>query len=319
MTKVKLAIVSAGILMLVLVLMQYTGIFNKYLEKDEGIQFLIGVSLPNLTDPRMIYVYNQITTGISRYPSAAVQFYDASDDDIKQKLDAEKMLAQKVDLMIIYPNNGKFLADPIAKIYDSGIPVIIVDNPIESDQFTMFIYSDPYKTGKLAGEKVSDMLGDREGSVSEIRDENDVWRRKEEIRGFGDALREHARISLNSVVVKGGSRGAVEESLKGADPAILNADVIFAYSDDMAIGAWRAAAPKRTHARFMGFGGLPVKNEGLEAVNNGILDATILNPTGAPEAIAYALKILNGEKVPTRLELQPIDIAQNNVKEFLGK
>ena len=169
MLKLKYALFSVGLIISILLIVNFFGVFDKSLEKDEGIKYLIGISLPNLTEPRMVYTYSKIKEEFLNYQSFKAQFYDATNDDIKQKQDIEKMMNQKVNLMIIYPNNGKFLSESISKVYNSGIPVIIMNNPISSASYTMSIYSDNYKIGKSAGEFVIDILGDQKGMLWNYR------------------------------------------------------------------------------------------------------------------------------------------------------
>jgi galactofuranose transport system substrate-binding protein len=319
MSKLKYTLFSTGIIIPILLIIILFGFFNRSLEKDDGIKYLIGVSLPNLTEPRMIYTYNKIKEEVSNYQTVRAQFFDANNDDIKQKQDAEKMLGQKVDLMIIYPNNGKFLLETISGIFNSGIPVIVMDNLIDSGMYTMFIYSDNYKIGKSAGEFVIDMLGEQKGNVIEVQSSGDsdlYYKRKQ---GFSDALKGHTNIKINNVMISDGTRVKAKEKLKKIYNSEPKANIIFAYSDEMAIGAWEGASLNRDNSKFIGIGGLPIKNQGLEAVNNGILDATFIYPTGAKEAVTYALKILNGEKVPKNLELPVVKVTKSNVKQFLEK
>jgi len=53
--------------------------------------------------------------------------------------------------------------------------------------------------------------------------------------------------------------------------------------------------------KFVGIDALP--QEGQQYVQQGILDATFLYPTGGEEAINVALKVLRGEAVPKKIVL----------------
>ena len=137
--------------------------------------------------------------------------------------------------------------------------------------------------------------------------------------GFRDALKGYDNINIYNVRISDGLRSKTKDLLMKIYRAEPKADIIFAYSDDMAIGAWEATSLNRSNSKFIGIGGLPIKNEGLEAVNNGILDASFIYPTGASEAVKYTLKILKGEVVPKKLELPVVKVTKSNSKQFLDK
>ena len=73
---------------------------------------------------------------------------------------------------------------------------------------------------------------------------------------------------------------------------------MFACDDAAACAAHEAAkaAGREKGVLFIGVGGLP--EEGAAYVKKGILDASILFPTGGAEAVDAAVKLLHGEKVP---------------------
>jgi ribose transport system substrate-binding protein len=79
-------------------------------------------------------------------------------------------------------------------------------------------------------------------------------------------------------------------------------DLVYAHNDPGAHGAYLAAkAAGREGIKLIGIDALP--HEGIDYVRKGILDATFAYPTGGAEAIAQALKILHGEKVPKEITL----------------
>jgi len=80
-------------------------------------------------------------------------------------------------------------------------------------------------------------------------------------------------------------------------------DVVYAHNDPGAHGAWLAAraAGRDEEIQFVGIDALP--HEGQQYVQQGILAATFLYPTGGEEAIDLALAILGGEEVPRHVVL----------------
>jgi ribose transport system substrate-binding protein len=80
-------------------------------------------------------------------------------------------------------------------------------------------------------------------------------------------------------------------------------DLVYAHNDPGAHGAYLAAKQAGRHEamKFVGIDALP--HEGVQYVQQGILDATFLYPTGGEEAIAVGLQILRGAAVPKQIVL----------------
>lgn len=79
-----------------------------------------------------------------------------------------------------------------------------------------------------------------------------------------------------------------------------NIDFVFAHNDRMAKGAWDIARDMglEKDIQFIGIDGLNGPNGGIQLVEDGVLKATILYPTGGDEALKLALRILKNEPVP---------------------
>lgn len=126
-------------------------LLTKKPEKNEGVKYLIGVSQPNLSEPWRVELVREIRAQADNYPDVKVIYYDAVNDDIKQKRNIMDMLEQKIDLLIVTPKNPGFLSEIINTVYNSGIPVILLENKAEGIKYSMFIYSDNYKIGSELG------------------------------------------------------------------------------------------------------------------------------------------------------------------------
>jgi ribose transport system substrate-binding protein len=90
---------------------------------------------------------------------------------------------------------------------------------------------------------------------------------------------------------------------------------VYAHNDPGAHGAWLAAraAGREKDMLFVGIDALP--HEGQQYVQQGILDATFLYPTGGEEAIDIALRVLRGETVPKKIVLGTRLFTRENVAQ----
>lgn len=92
-------------------------------------------------------------------------------------------------------------------------------------------------------------------------------------------------------------------------------DVVFGHNDPSAYGAYLAAKQegegREEQIRFIGIDGLA--HEGVNYVRQGFLDVTFYYPSGGPEAIKAAIRILGGEEVAQNIALGTKLITAENV------
>ena len=101
------------------------------------------------------------------YPEAEVVFRTAKDNNEQQIHDIELMIRNRVDLLVVSPNEAEVLAPVIEKAYGRGIPVILTDRKIHSDNYTAYIGADNYAIGHSVGEYIAARLQGK-GKVVEV-------------------------------------------------------------------------------------------------------------------------------------------------------
>ena len=84
---------------------------------------------------------------------------NADSDVNKQIADIEDLLAKKVDALVIDPQSPTALVPVVEKAYQSGIPVIIVNDQIETDQYTAFVSVDHFDFGRVGAEWLVEAMG----------------------------------------------------------------------------------------------------------------------------------------------------------------
>lgn len=77
---------------------------------------------------------------------------NADSNIAKQIADIEDLVARGVDALIVDPQSPTALAPIIEEVYKKGIPVIIVNDPIETDKYTCYISTDDFEFGKVGAE-----------------------------------------------------------------------------------------------------------------------------------------------------------------------
>jgi ribose transport system substrate-binding protein len=287
--------------------------------KSSATSFVIGFSQCNKAEPWRTWMDSSLMAEAAKHPELEIRYADAQQDNSKQVADVESFLRQHIDLLIISPNEAKPLTAIVKRVYDSGIPVIVLDRGIDGDSYTQFIGADNREIGKAAGTYAAELLGGR-GAIVEIKGLPGSPPAIDRSEGFREAIRAHPDVHIVADPVADWLRDKGREQAEAALRAHDRVDLVYGHNDPMAMGAYLAAtAMNRQGLRIIGIDGLPGPEGGAKAVLDGKLDATFLYPNCGKEAIETAVRILHKEQVPKQLRLQTARITKDNAAQFVGK
>jgi ribose transport system substrate-binding protein len=266
---------------------------------------LVGFSQCNLGEPWRVAMNADVAARARDFLELEIVFADAQQDNAKQVADVENFLRQRIDLLMISPNEAKPLTPVVDRAFRSGIPVIVIDRGVEGDSFTTFIGADNYEIGRQAGQHIVDILKGQ-GSIVEIRGLPGSPPAIDRSRGMHDAIAAYPGLQIIHSPVANWLREEAMTQMEMALAAHPRIDLVYAHNDPMAVGAYLAAKAKgrEREMKFIGIDALPGLDGGRQAVTDGKLDATFVYPTGGREAVELAARILKGEKVPHRVVLK---------------
>ncbi|MBP1965477.1 substrate-binding domain-containing protein [Paenibacillus aceris] len=283
--------------------------------KDEP-DFLIGISQPNLNEPRQLLMNNEIRKEAEKHKNVKLIFTDAAENSEKQVHDVQKLMKYGIDLLIISLNDSEKLTPIVTEVYKE-IPVIVLGRGVTGYDYSLFIGSDNLSIGKKSGKLAADLLGGAPADIVEIKGAVSSRSVEETSRGFRDYLSNSPSIKADKVIVGDWQRDRAEDELSRILPSSPGVKLVFAHSDAMALGAYRAIDALGLHdVQIIGIDGLDTLNGGFDLVKQGVLSGTVTSPTGGRESIQYALDILNREKViPKKIILGSHLITQKNARE----
>lgn len=249
------------------------------------------------------------------YPGTEVIFRSAGDDNRRQIHDIEVLMRNKVDLLVVSPNEADAITPVIEKAYSKGIPVILVDRKIHSNKYTAYIGADNYTIGYNVGEYIASRLQGK-GKVVEVMGLRGSTPAVERHRGMMDVLREYPDIQVTASIDAGWRRDRARlafDSLLVHNPEI---DMVFAHNDRMAAGAYEAAMKyQRQHEMlFVGIDALAGEGYGVEQVASGQLDATFIYPTGGDRVMQTAMAILTGKPFEREIMLSSALVNKGNAR-----
>ncbi|MCD8134746.1 MAG: substrate-binding domain-containing protein [Parabacteroides gordonii] len=283
--------------------------------KREGKEktYVVGVSQCFSNDAWQKAMLLDLQVKASDYPNLILKIKDAEEDNDKQVADIKSFIKQKVDLLIISPNESKPVTPAAVEAFRAGIPTVIIDRKIDSDEYTAYIGADNYEIGRSAGLYVNSLLKEKTTIV-------EIWGRKgsssarERHQGFTDALIGNENITIKEVT--GGWHYEETKKNIAALGSFDDIDIVYAHTDRMALAAREAILSRDPRAaeriRFISIDALPGAGRGIEAVKNGYLTASFLYPTGGSTAIKVAWQILTGQFVSKEYALTSALIDKGN-------
>ena len=140
------------------------------------------------------------------------------EDALKEQVDiVESFIAQGVNAIVLAPLNDKGLLPPVKAAKGAGVPVVIFDSAIQGDEHVSYVATDNVAAGKLAGERLAKLVGDK-GNVILLRYLEGSASTAQREQGFLDAIKARPDIKIVSDNQFG---GATTESATNASESVL--------------------------------------------------------------------------------------------------
>ncbi|HEK2791283.1 TPA: ribose ABC transporter substrate-binding protein RbsB [Proteus mirabilis] len=230
---------------------------------------------------------------------------DSMDNPAKELANVQDLTVKGTRLMLINPTDSDAVGNAVLMANKAKIPVVTLDRVANKGEVVSHVASDNRLGGKMVGDYIAEKVGN-DAKVIQLEGISGTSASRERGEGFKQAVDAHKLNILASQPADfDRTKGLnVMQNLLTANPAV---QAVFAQNDEMALGALRALQTAgRTDVLVVGFDGT---NDGIKAVNRGVLGATIAQ---RPDQIGIigiqtADKILKGEKVdptiPVELEL----------------
>ena len=234
------------------------------------------------------------------------------DNTAQQIKDIEAFIDQKVDVLVVSPNESEACTPIMEKAYQQGIPVILVDRKIASNHYTAYVGANNYQIGKEAGHYAIGILKGK-GNIVEVRGTKGATSDTERHKGFIDALAEAPEIRI---VAEVWGNYLLDEAKKQLQPVFQqhpNIDLVFAMNDPMAAGAHQAAIQFNGKLPFI-VGVDALIDGGIKNIENNVQDASFIYPTGGEKVIDLAMKILHNQPFQHENILNTAVVDKSNVR-----
>ena len=260
---------------------------------------------------------NELVMSTYQHDNVKLKFASANDNDKLQKQQIDQFIKERVNLLIVSPNQIHTISSVIDKAYDAGIPVILFDRKTDSEKYTAFIGADNYEAGHEMGQFIARQLNGK-GNVVEIGGLKGSSPAIERDRGFRDALKTYPDIQVVNHRYADWLQNSGEAVMDSMLKQDMKIDYVFAQNDRMAIGALQAAERNGMKIiKFVGIDALPGPGGGMESVRDGRLMASYIYPTRGDLVMQLALNILEKKSYKRDNYLKGTLVTGNNANALL--
>ncbi len=203
------------------------------------------------------------------------------EDDREQQIQVvEGFAAQGVSGIVLAPLDNRALVRPVADAKRAGVPTVIIDSGLESDEFVSFVATDNRKGGSLAADRMGQLLNGK-GKVLVLRYAEGSASTTERETGFIEQIK--AKFPEIELVSTDQYAGATRDTAKRAAENLLNrfgdeVQGIFTPNESSTAGMLLALQDigKAGKVSFVGF---DVSQAFIDAMNKGELHAIVVqNP-----------------------------------------
>lgn len=274
---------------------------------EEAGDMKVGLSISTLNNPFFVDLRDG-AEAVAELEGIDIVVADAQDDSSKQINDIEDLLQQDIDVLLVNPTDDEAVVAGIEAANNAGIPVITVDRIAAGGEVVAHIASDNVAGGEMAGEYISELLGDEGGKMIELEGIPGVAATTERGEGYHnivDALDEIEIVASQTANFDRTEGLSVMENLLQGNNDIK---AVFAHNDEMALGAVEALESQGMLDDVIVVG-FDATDDARAAVEEGRMEATVAQQPQliSEAAIQAAIELNNGEDIedfiPVKLEL----------------
>lgn len=241
------------------------------------------------------------------------------EDDREQQVQVvESFASQGIDGIVLAPLDDKALVRPVEEAAKLGVPTVIMDSALASDEIVSFVATDNYKGGEMGADALGEALGGK-GRILLLRYAEGSASTTDRERGFLDR-REEAWPGLE-LVSSDQYAGATRDTAKRAAENLLNRfgrdlDGVFVVNESATSGMLLALqdAGLAGKVKFVGFD----SNQAfVDAMRKGELHGFVLQNPFRMSGLAVEALVdhLQGRSVAKRIDTGVSVVTPENLAE----
>jgi ribose transport system substrate-binding protein len=239
----------------------------------------------------------------------------ANETDIATEMQiVETMINRRVDAIALAPSDKSAFKIVVDRASAAGIPVIIYDSGIDTENYVTFVATDNYLGGKMGADRLGQVLAGK-GKIVMVKTVPGGASTTAREDGFRDELK--AKFPAIQILDERYGMASIAQSLTVTENMLTahpDLDGMFCSNESGTSGAAQALKARRSKIKLVGFDSSPMLIDQLQA--GWINTLVIQDPFKMGEtAFDEAVKAIRGEKPPKRVALPPRLVDLGNLHE----
>lgn len=280
-------------------------------------KYIIGISQCN-DDAWRRKMNRELETKQIFYPEFQLMFRQANANSEVQSAQIDSFIQEKIDLLIVCPNEAAEVQSAVTRAHSAGIPVVIADRRVSGGAWTAFVGGDNLQVGVQLGNWLNQLQKEVAHPIHVI-----------EVSGLTKSTPAVARHRGLIESTRKNQNVVIDHSVSGEwfrDPAFRvvdslltlgeQVDAIVAHNDLMAVGAAQACNRHNLHIPIIGVDAISGPDGGLEAIINGDITASALYPSRGDILLDRAAQILYNKDFPRETHLETMIIDRNSARSM---
>ena len=284
----------------------------------------IGVTMSAFDDNFLTVLRNGMGKYAESQKDISLQFEDAQGDVGKQLNQIQNFIAQKVDAIIVNAVDTDATPKMTKLATSAGIPLVYV-NRMPADKSlpakVAYVGSNEVDSGTLEMKEVCKLMGGK-GNILVMMGELSNQAARQRTQDVEDVI---ATPECSGIKILD-KRTAKWQRTEGNDlmtnwiSAGLKFDAVVSNNDEMALGAIQALKPSKMLDKTI-VAGVVTTQDALASMKAGELKVTVFqNAAGQGQgAVDTAMKIINGEKVPSMAWIPFELVTPANLSQYMSK
>ncbi|MDC9813659.1 substrate-binding domain-containing protein [Rhizobium binxianense] len=285
----------------------------------------IGVSMSDLDKFRTALLNGVVSHG-QTISGLKLVTENAKGDNELQKQQVQKLIADKVDAIILAVSDGDLGPQMTKMAADAGIPLVYINNIpsnlLDLPDNQVVVASNEKESGTLETKQVCTLLKGK-GRVVVLMGEPFHAAARARTQDISDVIATPECKGLEIVERQAAywSRDYADQQMQEWLAAGVKFDAVIANNDEMALGAIRAIKKNNIPMKDVVVAGVDATDDALAAMVAGDLDVTILQSAVGQGATAVeaAAKLIRKEKVPRENNVPFELVTPENIATYLPK
>ncbi|MGR9221626.1 substrate-binding domain-containing protein [Rhizobium leguminosarum] len=285
----------------------------------------IGVSMSDLDKFRTVLLNGVVSHG-QTISGLKLVTENAKGDNEVQKQQVQKLIADKVDAIILAVSDGDLGPQMTKMAADAGIPLIYINNVpsnlLDLPDNQVVVASNEKESGTLETKQVCALLKGK-GRVVVLMGEPFHAAARARTQDISDVIATPDCKGLQIVERQAAywSRDYADQQMQEWLSAGVKFDAVIANNDEMALGAIRAMKKAGMPMKDVVVAGVDATDDALAAMVAGDLDVTILQSAVGQGAAAVdaAVKLIRKEKLPRENNVPFELVTPENIATYLPK